>query len=326
MNKHFREDFDAAVPLRSLYDHKDDARPSSKRVFEYLPMGFDEGAAKLTLYYKGASLSRRHENGLSVDDTIRDIAEISQHLEVYEARTQSLSGTFAKAVKRYASMAASFIAENIAIFGAAAGGGFVGGGVGGVVSSTAVTYPQVFGSSFLEALKEKGCALTDEAQIREALEDKDFVQGARRMSRAHAAKMSAAVFGAGALAGYVYGSVAKPVAQKGALVARSMLSGFSGVAKERGAKFLGDVFAKGVKSAANGAAKKAIQAIPSRAFLISGAAVEAGLEVAEYMEEGHDLLPRFMDVDYGGADYDSCAVHASVNCRLPNYNLSTLYI
>lgn len=328
MNHDCRKDFVAAVPLRSLY-HQDGApEPSNKDVFDYLPMGVDEGAAKLVLFYKGASLARRCKAGMPIDEITSEIAEIAQRLADYEVRSQSLTGSFAKAVKRYASKGLSFLSENSAIFGSAAAGALVAGGTGGIVASAAVTYPQVFGASFLEEIKKQGCDLRDVGQIRAVLADEAFVQDAYSLSRAHAAKMSAAVFGAGVLAGYVYSSVAKPVAQMGTNVARSLLSSFTGAARESGAKILGDMLAEGVKSVTNGAAKRAIQAIPSRALMLTGVVYEAGHELAEHMEEGHDLICPYGDADYGGADCDGglTITRADIASQFPSYNSSLLYI
>ncbi len=336
MSYALHKDFDAAVPPLSLCDQKDTNECSLTHMLDRFPMGFDEGAAKLVLSYKGTELALRHQMGQPVDDTLRTITQISQKLEEYKNRTESLSQTFSGVTKRYASKAASFMTENSIIFGAAAAGTVVGGGVGGIAGSTAATYPQVFGSAFLEEFHKKDCDLKDEAQIRELLDDEDFVSHARNRSHVYAAKMSSAVFGAGMLAGYVYSSVAKPVAQAGATAVRSLLSGFSGAVRDRGAQFLGDLLAQGVKSAANGATKRAIQSIPARALLLSGAAYEIGHELAEHMEEGHDLIGSYHyegandhDIDdlYGRYQGDAlAAIQTGAFKNIPEYNRSTLYL
>lgn len=327
MSNSLHKDFEAAVPLPSLCDQKGAEECSLTRRLDRLPMGFDEGAAKLALSYKGAQLAMRHQTGRPIDDTLRKITQLSQKIESYEVRTQSLSKTFGGAAKCYASKAASFLTENSSIFGVAAIGTVLGGGIGGIAGSTAATYPQVFGHSFLEEFDKKGCDLKDEEQIRTLLDDEAFVRHARNRSHVHAAKMSSAVFGAGVLAGYIYSSVAKPVAQAGATAVRSLLSGFSNVARDRGAQVLGDMLAQGVKSAANGATKKAIESIPARAILLSGAVYEAGHELAEHMEEGHDLVcpSRFDEpIDDGCMDYDAAFIKAYD--KMPPYMRNAMYL
>lgn len=325
------KDLDAAVRLPSLNVSEDASDRLYSRIINRLPFGFDEGAAKLILSYKGTELLKRHQAGRSVDDTLDAIAHLSQMIDGFEHRTQSFSGT----LKRCYAKAASFVSENIVIFGSAAFGAVVG-PVGGVIGSTAATYPQVFGGAFLEEFKHNDCDLKDVAQIHALLDDDVFVKQARKLSHVRALKMSSAVLAAGALAGYVYSSVARPAAQVGANVGRSLLSGFSAVAKESGAQTLGEGVAYVIKSFTNAATKKSIELIPARALLVSGMAYHPHLDehIAEERHDlGHDHTHRVaVHDDYGCADHGDeddvdtlDAFHASVQ-NLPEHNRSALYL
>ena len=108
MSYALHKEFDAAVPPLNLCDKKDAGGCSLTHRLDRLPMGFDEGAMKLLLSYKGGELALRHQAGKPIDDTLRSITDLSQKIEDYAKRQKSLSETFAGAAKGYAVKAASF--------------------------------------------------------------------------------------------------------------------------------------------------------------------------------------------------------------------------
>ena len=278
------------------------------KFLDKLPYGLDEGAAKLMLYYQSAALVM---NSDAHDSSIARFSNLAQKVGSYEARSQALTGSFAKAAKRYAGKGLAFTIENSVIFGAVAVGATVGGAAGGIAATTSATFPQVLGASFLNEMEKAGYDAKSLDQVREAFGDEVFMKQARRSSYIHAGQMSGAVMLAGTLAGYVYSAFAKPVASVGATMARKVMPRLIGEFTEKSAAMIGDMAAKGFKSVVNAVGKKAVQRVPLRALLLAAATPHVDAE----MHGPH--LPEPVEV---------VKVEKQGERGLPPYNTSMLYL
>jgi hypothetical protein len=277
------------------------------KFLDKLPYGLDEGAAKLMLYYQASALVM---NSDASEASLQRFSNLAQKVGSYEERSQSLRGGFSNAVKRYAGKGLAFTSENSVIFGAAAVGAAAGGPAGGIAATTSATFPQVLGASFVKEMEKGGYDIQSSDQVHEAFADKDFMKQARRASYIHAGQMSSAVLLAGTLAGYLYSAFAKPVASVGTSMARTVLPRIVGEVTEKSAGMVGDVLAKGFKSAVNAVGKKAVQRVPMRAFLLAAAVPQVDAEGG--LHTPHVVQPQ--------------PAHVVSAPRFPSYNTSTLYI
>ena len=247
------------------------ASKSIADIIDYLPAGFDRGAAKLMSSYKAVELTIRLEGGESIksekiDGVLDDIAALSAKLGEYNARAEVPKTGIWSRLKGYAQGLASFLAESSAMLVATIGASVCTAGFGGVAASVSMTYPQVFGSTLLQKMEEGGYDLSDARQIRNALYNEEFMKHAKKASHISAGQMSTAFLVAGLAAGYAYMAAAKPVEQVGANLARQAFERLTVEAGEGGARAAGQGLASLAKTGVHAAGKKAVCSVPVRSF------------------------------------------------------------
>lgn len=253
-------------------------------VIDCLPPGVDRGCAKLAASYKAVELVMRLEGGQSTDSekvnkAIHGLAGLETKLDEYQQRADSLSKTFWGRVNKCTQGVMSFLAESSAILTATVGSSLLTTGAGSLAASTTFTYPQVFGSTLLQKMEESGYDLKDPKQIKDALDNNEFMKHAKKASHISAGKMTGAVFLAGVAAGYVHSVAAKPVEQAGSNLAREVLEKVTGQVSEKSAQAAGQGAATLARSGVNAASKQALASIPIRSFNVaSKAACEAAKE------------------------------------------------
>ena len=260
---------------------------SYSKLLDRLPFGVNEGAGKLILYHMVAALVMRGDAAQVSDDAIQRISRVARKIHEYSSDAQALRGSFGRAARRYSQKGMSIVTESSTIFAAAAVGGVAGGPLGSLAASTTATFPQSFGHSFVNEMRERGYDIEDPAQFSNALRDEAFVRHAWRASYIYAGQMSGAVLGAGLLAGYVYGLVTKPVARMGESFARTAFSRVVGEITDKTVVFVGDLFVKAGRSAVDSAGQSLLKSPRLRAALM--VALVSGAPHPEDMDDSFIL-------------------------------------